>query len=244
MALLDVVIQVLNIDCGVVQCSGYASEVEALFYVLFFPTVFIILFVYIVTGAIINKVGGAQGAFRILISVALYAFIIFEGYYNLFAALASAWWLLLATLVGLWLFIRQIIHGGGQQGSAYRGFDGGLMGKTKERVLKRASGGKKKMEKELNAELKNMEATVDMMEDPPAQTSFEGLMNTYKSQKRAYFSVLRKYTDLGFIKFEFGGQDFDISKMDDPWIDKVNNLDDKVVEIGKKHKLKLNKKDL
>jgi hypothetical protein len=139
MALLDIIIDVLKINCSVVQCSGYASDIEALFYLLFFPSVFIILFVYIVTGAIINKIGGKAGGLRILISVALYAFIIFEGYYNLFVSLSRLWWLLLATLAGLWLFIRQIIHGGGggaEGGKGFPGFSRGGMWKN----LKKATG--------------------------------------------------------------------------------------------------------
>lgn len=137
MALLDVVIQVLNINCSVVQCSGYSSDIEALFYVLFFPTVFIILFVYIVTGAIISRMDGKPGALRILISVALYAFIIFEGFYSLFASLSRVWWLLLVTLVGLWIFIRQFIHGGGGGGGggAYSGVGGSWL---KPRAIEKA----------------------------------------------------------------------------------------------------------
>jgi hypothetical protein len=123
MALLDIIINTLKINCSVVQCTGYASDIEALFYLFFFPTVFIILFIYIVIGVVIDKAGGKEGGLRLLVSVALYAFIVFQGYYNLFVSLSRLWWILLATLVGLWIFIRTMIHGrkGGATGSPMSG---------------------------------------------------------------------------------------------------------------------------
>jgi hypothetical protein len=125
MALLDIVIEVLKINCSVVQCTGYASDIEALFYVLFFPTVFIILFVYVISGIVINRVDGRPGALRLLISVTLYAFIVFQGFYSFFAALSKLWWLLLATLFGLFIFIRNFIHGGGGGSGRMPGVGGG-----------------------------------------------------------------------------------------------------------------------
>jgi hypothetical protein len=118
MTLLDVIIDVLKINCSVVQCTGYASEIEALFYLFFFPTVFIILFIWVITGVITQQIGGKTGGLRILISVALYAFIVFQEYYTLFVSLSQLWWLLLATIVGLYIFIRKIIHGNGGGGGA------------------------------------------------------------------------------------------------------------------------------
>lgn len=118
MALLDIIIETLRINCSVVQCSGYASDIEALFYLFFFPTVFIILFIYIVVGVVLDKAGGKEGGLRLLVCLALYAFIVFQGYYNLFVSLSRLWWILLATLAGLWIFIRTMIHGRGGSGGS------------------------------------------------------------------------------------------------------------------------------
>jgi hypothetical protein len=140
MALLDVIIDILKINCSVVQCTGYASDIEALFYLFFFPTVFIILFIWVITGVITQQIGGKTGGLRILISVALYAFIVFQEYYTLFVSLSQLWWLLLATIVGLYIFIRKIIHGnGGGGGSPMEGIGGrGFQKRFIKRVKERA----------------------------------------------------------------------------------------------------------
>ena len=142
MALLDIVIEVLKINCSVVQCSGYASEIEALFYLLFFPAVFIILLVYVVSGVILEKAGGKEGALRLLIGVTMVAFVIFQGWYTFFVSLSKIWWILVVGIVGLFVFIKKMVHGGGGGsgfGTARRG-GGGLFGiggtvsEMKERV--------------------------------------------------------------------------------------------------------------
>ena len=234
MAFLDVVIQVLNINCSVVQCSGYASEIEALFYVLFFPTVFIILFVYIVTGAIISKIGGAQGAFRILISVALYAFIIFEGFYSTFASLSRVWWLLLVTLVGLWLFIRQFIHGGGNSGgspmSGFKGKRSGSSVQLSQRFLSKLSGNVKKKKVAIEQSMKELEGIVKSIEkeakNPSPGTDIGNLRKEYNGQKTTVLALIDGIQDLG--KVDVMNTDWKVIRIGEEYENKLKELDERV----------------
>ncbi|MBI2971381.1 MAG: hypothetical protein HYY37_03130 [Candidatus Aenigmarchaeota archaeon] len=67
----------------------------------FIPTVFIILVVYTVAGRIVDNT-----KLDLLLSIALYLFIIFGGYYSVFALLAGPYFFFLVIIMGLLLFLK------------------------------------------------------------------------------------------------------------------------------------------
>jgi predicted transcriptional regulator len=239
MALLDIIIDTLRINCSVVQCAGYASEIEALFYLVFFPTVFIILFIYIVIGVVLDRAGGKEGGLRILVSLALYAFIVFQGYYNFFVSLSKLWWILLATLVGLWIFIRTMIHGrgGGTTGSPMpRIGDGGLPGYVDRKFRGRLEGTEKKKVKQIEQELSNLRSEVNTIEgqfkNPSQGTDIGNLIDKYKAHKRFVLEILEEYSNLG--KASIGGINWDIENKDEEYMKRLKELDDRVEKISEK----------
>lgn len=129
--ILDILIEILRIDCSVVQCY-YANPIEGLFYMFFFPTVFIILFIYILTSFIFRGGGKVRGL-KLLIALGAYAFIIFESLYTFFAAISHLWWLLTILLVGLFAFVRYLFTGGHEGG---RGGMPGVGGGSLRGVIK------------------------------------------------------------------------------------------------------------
>jgi hypothetical protein len=88
----------------------------------FIPTVFIIIFVYILTGRLL---GNAK--LRLLLAIALYLFIVFGGYYSAFAYLAGPYFIFLIFILGALLFlsshfgIRRSSQGGGLPASSVAG---------------------------------------------------------------------------------------------------------------------------
>jgi len=117
-SILDIIIQILKIDCGVAQCY-YPNEIEAMFYLFFFPTIFIILFIYILTNFIFRGGGKIKGL-RMLIAIGAYAFIVFEGLFTLVVSVSHLWWLLTIILIGLIAFIRFLFTGGREKGEGGR----------------------------------------------------------------------------------------------------------------------------
>jgi hypothetical protein len=118
MTLINTVISILNINCGTVTCA-YPTEIETLFYLVFFPTVFLILFIYILTNFIFRNSGSGTKGLRLLISIGVYAFIIFEDFFTLVVSVSRLWWLLTIFLVGLYAFVRHLFRGG--EGGGGRG---------------------------------------------------------------------------------------------------------------------------
>ena len=114
--LLSMIIQFLNINCSFIECYQN-NPLEAVFYLVFFPTVFIILFIYIISNVLVKGDGvkGPQGL-RILVSVAIYMFIVIGGWYSLFVVVSKIWWLVIILLAGFWIFVRHYF-GGSSKGS-------------------------------------------------------------------------------------------------------------------------------
>jgi hypothetical protein len=129
-SILDILIEILKIDCGIAQCY-YANEIEAMFYLLFFPTIFIILFIYILTNFIFRG-GGMVRGIRLLIAVGAYAFIVFEGWFTLVVSVSHLWWILTIILVGLFAFVRYLFTGGRKE--ERRGGLAGVMEETRRNI--------------------------------------------------------------------------------------------------------------
>jgi len=169
--------------------------------------VFIILFIYVVAGVVIEKVGGTQGALRLLISVTLYAFIVFQGFYTFFVSLSKVWWILLASIVGLWIFIRKFIHSGGGGGGTFVGAGGsgrgmsGMIKEAKQRwtpelnkyILDKASGYEKGIKTEISALERLVEEYSDMT--PRDQKEFVKTIHRQENVVKVAIDRLDDYTN-------------------------------------------------
>lgn len=104
---LQLLIDIFKISPQMVNEYSTVSPLEQIFYLFFFPTLFIIVFIYILTSRWMGEHKGLQ----ILIAVAVYAFIIFQGLYNWFVFLSQYWLIGLIILGFIWLVFRP--RGGG-----------------------------------------------------------------------------------------------------------------------------------
>jgi hypothetical protein len=218
------VIELLKINCGAVQCSGYANELEALFYTFFFPTVFLILFIYILTGFIFRG-GGNVKALKLLISVAAYAFIVFEGMFNLFISVSKAWWILTILLVGLYAFIRFLFkgsHGGGDRGGgAMPGIGGGPISRWAKGAARDViTGDREDLKKEIRARFKNMRTIIEQIKNPSSGTDVGSLVSQfrqYEGQAETAITELTKRGKIGGVNVENLGEKYwnELSKIQD-----------------------------
>lgn len=239
MALLDIVIEVLKINCSAVQCTGYASEIEGLFFLLFFPTVFIILFTYVVSGIILEKTGGKEGALKLLIGVTMVAFIIFQGWFSFFISLSKLWWLLIVGLVGLFIFIKQMVHGGGGGGGFGTAKSGrGVGGYISKQVRNKIEGNEKDLKIGIEKTLQNLESHVNLMEreveKPSPGTNMANMLDSYNSQKRAVLDLCNELNNMG--KANISSLNLEIVKKARKYYDELAKLDDRVTKITKKIK--------
>ncbi|GEM_PF-2413362 len=84
-----------------------------LFYFLLFPSVFILIFIYILTGSLLRGMGGLRGGLKILVSVTVYIFVVISGLYAVVLPLSEMWYIAIIILFGLWYLITRHFGGGG-----------------------------------------------------------------------------------------------------------------------------------
>lgn len=109
--IMTVLADLLRISPELVRDYASVTPLEQIFYLFFFPTLFIIVFIYILVSHWMKEHRGL----RILIAVAVYAFIIFQGLYDWFVIL-SKFWLFGLILIGVVWFIFRPKEGGGAKG--------------------------------------------------------------------------------------------------------------------------------
>jgi hypothetical protein len=87
MDFMELFMEIFKLDYSIV--NEYASQgvLYQLFYLVFFPTLFIIFFIYITSRYVIHSHKGL----RIVIAVAIYAFIVLQGLYKWFVFLSKFW---------------------------------------------------------------------------------------------------------------------------------------------------------
>ncbi|MBN1896814.1 MAG: hypothetical protein JW789_03770 [Candidatus Aenigmarchaeota archaeon] len=96
------------------------QPVEGLFYAIFFPVVFIIIFIYIIAGT----VGQFNRGIRLLVAMAVFAFIILQGWYGFFISLSKMWLIIIVLLGFLWMLLHTFVGRGRGEGTA-KGRTGG-----------------------------------------------------------------------------------------------------------------------
>jgi hypothetical protein len=143
-----------NTNCAQ-QFQQYSSNAaEGLFYLVFFPILFILLLIYIIVSAV-----SPNRKFTILISVALFAFIILQGWYGIFASF-SKFWLYALIFLGILWFILYILLGNRRdtQNAAFSRGGGGGFGGVLAKVAKKALGWEKAELQLIMADIQQLEA--------------------------------------------------------------------------------------
>lgn len=97
------------------EFQQYAYQpMEGIFYAVFFPIVFIVIFIYIISGT----VGAFTRGIRILVAMAVLAFIIIQGYYYYFILMSKMWLFVIIFLGVLWMIMHTFVGRGGGGGKA------------------------------------------------------------------------------------------------------------------------------
>lgn len=213
----------------------YRPVVEGLFYTVFFPIVFILVFIFMLT----NKIMKDHKGLNLLLSVAFFAFIILQGWYVWFMLLGKIWFVALIILGFFWLALYGLrpggISGGGGSGGA-PGRSGGLIGQALARVKVSLTKKVETHENNINSQLK----VVDMIETHIREGDFNGAwrmagdaINKLQDLKDQYLQLLD-----GPGGFKFGGRYKEYAKKIDDAIEKLQKregeLEEKKVKQYKK----------
>jgi len=120
-------------------------------YFLFFPTVFLLLFLWIVFKDAIK----ANKGISLIATIAVYVFIIIQGLYPIFLALGELWIIVIFLLGFLYFIIHRFRGEGGGGGKGGGMTRAGLMGggMSSARILNKLKGGERTQAEMIRAEI-------------------------------------------------------------------------------------------
>jgi hypothetical protein len=131
---LDVLEVLMGVLCQrdtLYQCQQFVQEypdvVTQTIYFFFFPTVFMIVFVYLLAASVAGDDKVAK-KFKAMIGVAIFVFIVLQGWYHIILILSKFWFFSIIIMGGYYVFVYKMgVKKGepqsGTKGTAGRAFD-------------------------------------------------------------------------------------------------------------------------
>jgi hypothetical protein len=164
------------------------APVGPLFYFLLFPTVFIILFIYWLSGRVIKEHKGIN----LLIGVSFFVFIIISGWYPFALWISEIWYIAVIILLGLWVLFSKLLKGDSGGGTATK--MPGLGSSTGSGLTKRAwntiSGKMKSLEKTIDINLDELEMLKQRIESGDTRA-----WDAYPSARTACTKAIAEYEE-------------------------------------------------
>lgn len=230
--LIEMLIEILRINCSVVDCY-YPNQIEAMFNLFFFPTVFILLIIYLILNYVLDEV---RGGLRLLIAIVLYAVIVLNGLMTWFIPLSKFWWLVLILVFGALIFFKRIIFKD-QDKAGKGGFGafaaGGVGGYLAGKMTRSFNDDEKDMKKAINDRLTNLRGIVEQIEKAPAGSDFGAMSSAYWSIKMETEQLIKSYTELG--KIPVGGVKIDVEKRGEQFWKSITEISKKYERVAKRY---------
>lgn len=199
-----------NSDCINLFNQYTYKPMEGLFYVVFFPILFIVLFIFILSSSVSPNRG-----FRAVLSIGVFAFIILQGWYYFFAMIGELWLYLLVFLGFIWILVHTFVgRGSGKEGGAQArvgdgkaGMFAGVMGEAGKRLKVQMSSELKDHTSRLEALLHSLEGLINDMKKSNTQHDIDNVYRAYVDLLPQVDSHLDSLRQMTAIKgFKFGGQ--------------------------------------
>jgi hypothetical protein len=149
------------------KCQNFINDFntipEQMVYFVFIPIVFIILFVLFLSDAVLKN--GEMKKYKTLLGVAIFIFIIFQGWYYYFLWIGRYWFVGIIIIGGLFVLTHQMgvrNGGGGGKGGAGQsagrgGFGKGVTGLVKREADRAMRGTRKKEVQRLEEKIRRWE---------------------------------------------------------------------------------------
>jgi hypothetical protein len=205
----DLIVQFFRIDPTVAGKYASAGPIYQIFFLLFLPSLFVILFIWILTSR--GPIAIHKG-FKMLVSIAIYAFLILmpmqsqTSFYNWFVVL-SEFWIFLLIILGVFYMVwarggtkgGYAVQSGGQASS--RGFfetlGGGMVNRLKRDVTHETGD----MEKMATAMLDAMEKMLQDYRGAGQGTNRDNLIRAWADMYSRATATLQEYRKM----LEVGG---------------------------------------
>jgi hypothetical protein len=165
--ILDMLMSLLCQQNTISQCQNfvqaYPTVWEQAIYFFLFPTVFTILFIYVISDAVAENI---SKKFKALIGIAIFVFIIMQGWYQYMLILSRFWFFSIIILGGFYAFMNMGIKKSDKfQGQGKGGVAPTVAKTVADYVKKRAVSAIREDEKSLNNRIEREKSAVETMEE-------------------------------------------------------------------------------
>jgi len=172
--LFDMLVQILQITPQLVNEYQAQGPIYQLFYLFFFPMVFIVLLIYI----IMRRFSDNRGI-SVLVGIAVLAFIVLQGWYTFFAYISRFWIFIVVILGFIWTFFYHREKKAAEGGKG-RAFGRGIGSQISGRLYRKAIGVEKEMEDEVRRGIRAVESSTTDVSFTEAKAAAETALMKYR----------------------------------------------------------------
>lgn len=175
--LFDMLVQILQIRPELVNEYVAQGPIYQLFYLFFFPMLFIVLLIYVIMGRFSDNRG-----LSILVGIAVLAFIILNGWYTFFAYL-SRFWIFILVVIGLfwmWFYHKEKGPAEVRRSKAVSASLGGIGQQITGRLYRKVMGVEKELEEEVERSIEAIKATNTDVSFTEAKAAAERSLAKYR----------------------------------------------------------------
>ncbi|MBI4020204.1 MAG: hypothetical protein HY367_02645 [Candidatus Aenigmarchaeota archaeon] len=186
----------------VLRRQAESGDIQALIFFLFFPTVFMVLFIYFLSNFIIRNDKPADKGLRLLAGVAILVFVILQGWYPVILPISQIWYLFVIILVGIWIFLRMLVGRTHEYGGAGKGglpFAGEAVDYATRRTKGAITGEEKKLKRIIESRMQDLELTADKVNKIGKYQDVGTIMAEFRDQKKTVIEAIDNLED--FVKF-------------------------------------------
>lgn len=204
--IVDTLINILCQQGTSSKCSQfvftYPDVTQQIVWLVFFPSVFLLLFIIFIANGVAKE---PAVKYKTLVAIAIYVFIVFQGWYHYFLTLSKYWFIGVIILGGIYVVIHKM-------GAAGRGNEGGGgrsrgLSRIKEDITgklyrKYVSGETKDTVHHIEMELRNLEnikRDIDRADPGKDVTRLREVFTQFLERLETHLGELRKEEAVGGI---------------------------------------------
>jgi len=186
---LEEIMKVLCQQDTIAQCESFIAEYstvwEQAIWFLFFPTVFVVIFLYMLSGKLSSSLED-NNKFRVITGVAFFAFIVMVGWFHFLLYLSRIWYISVIVLGGFYVFTHMGI---GRQGERSAGIGSKTLKSVSDYVKKRSVSA---IRGDANALYKRMKREMDKVEEMDKNIgTYEKSGNEYAASNIIHLKMMK-----------------------------------------------------